>query len=261
MEFDELITYAPKHSAHNFIDLTGTETEYFKVISRAPNGPSSNRVRWNCLCKSCGKYCVKDSSNLYRHKSCGCSKNKNIGKALRKDITGNRYGKLTAIKDTGKSNKSGNAIWQCQCDCGRICEVDRNNLITLHTYSCGCIKYSIGAENILNILTKNNISYLIEYPIYNIEDTDSAHPYRFDFAILDNDNNVIRLIEYDGIQHFQEGWGAWKSNISLKEQQRRDNQKNEWAIENNIPLVRIPYWERDNITMEMIFGSQYEIKK
>ena len=39
----------------------------------------------------------------------------------------------------------------------------------------------------------------------------------------------------------------------------RDAIKNEWAIKNNIPLVRIPYWERDNITLEMIMGDQYLI--
>ena len=29
---------------------------------------------------------------------------------------------------------------------------------------------------------------------------------------------------------------------------------------NNIQLVRIPYWERDNITLEMILGNKYLIK-
>ena len=30
-----------------------------------------------------------------------------------------------------------------------------------------------------------------------------------------------------------------------------------YAKENNIELIRIPYWERDNITLEMILGNQY----
>lgn len=33
--------------------------------------------------------------------------------------------------------------------------------------------------------------------------------------------------------------------------------KNEWAKEHNIPLVRIPYWERDKITLDMILGDKY----
>lgn len=42
---------------------------------------------------------------------------------------------------------------------------------------------------------------------------------------------------------------------------RRDNEKNEYALSHNIPLVRIPYWERDNITLDMLLGDQYLISK
>ena len=147
MKFEELVEYKPKKVPSNFKDYTGFENEYFKVISRAPNGKNYT-TQWNCLCKACGEYCIKNSSNLKVHKSCGCQKNKGIGKALRKDLTGKKFGNLTAIKYTGKSNSSGNAIWQCKCDCGNYCEVDSNNLTALHTTSCGCVNYSIGAKNI-----------------------------------------------------------------------------------------------------------------
>lgn len=33
--------------------------------------------------------------------------------------------------------------------------------------------------------------------------------------------------------------------------------KNEWAKEHNIPLVRIPYWVRDKITLDMILKDEY----
>lgn len=78
---------------------------------------------------------------------------------------------------------------------------------------------------------------------------------RYDFAIL-KDNNVVRLIEFDGEQHFMEipAWGK------LEITQKRDKIKNDYALTHNIPLVRIPYWERDNITLDMIMGDQYLIK-
>lgn len=41
---------------------------------------------------------------------------------------------------------------------------------------------------------------------------------------------------------------------------RRDKEKNQYAIEHNIPLVRIPYTERDNITLDMLLGDKYLIK-
>lgn len=258
MKLEELEVYIPDKVAPNYKDLTGFENEYFKVISRAPN-IQPNRARWNCLCKTCNEYCVKDASNLKVHKSCGCARKKNIGKALRKDITGQKFGKLTAIEDTGKSNKSGNAIWKCQCECGNICEIDGNNLTSLHTYSCGCVKHSIGVQNILLALKKNNINYLLEFPLKDIEGMDNSHPYRFDFALIENEK-IVRFIEYDGIQHFQNTWGAWKRDMSLELQQKRDEIKNQYALSHNIPLVRIPYWERDNITIEMIMGDKYLVR-
>lgn len=259
MKFEELVVYTPTKIPHNFNDLTGTENEYFKIISRAPNGPS-NRVRWNCQCKTCGEYCVKEGTNLSKHKSCGCARKANIGKALRKDLTNKKFGFLTALEPTGKSNASGNAIWKCQCSCGKICEVDSNNLTTLHTYSCGCIKFSIGVKNIINILDQENIKYCLEYPIFEIGETILTHPYRYDFVLLNIDNIPIRLIEFDGEQHYIETRG-YMAKEALKERQHRDKVKNDYALSHNIPLVRIPYWERDNITLEMIMGDQYLVRE
>ena len=257
MNYEDLEFYTPtKKPPHNFKDLTNTENEYFKIIGRAPN--KNGITKWNCQCKACGNYCVKDVSNLKKHKSCGCEKNKNIGKALRKDLTNKKFGKLTAIKYANKSNKSGNAIWICKCDCGNFCEIDSNNLTTLHTYSCGCIKYSIGIQNILSILENNNIFYQLEYAIPGQYE---GHPYRFDFAIFDSDNNhIIRFIEFDGEQHFKETSKQWTKNSSLLQIQKRDKIKNEYALSHNIPLARIPYWERDKITLEMLMGDKYLIK-
>ena len=79
---------------------------------------------------------------------------------------------------------------------------------------------------------------------------------RYDFVILKN-NTPIRLIEFDGEQHYK-NIANWDS---LELQQKRDQVKNEYALSHNIPLVRIPYWERDNITLDMLMGEQYEVLK
>ena len=261
MKLEELIVYTPSRVPHNFKDLSNTENEYFYIISRAPNSASGG-VRWNCQCKICGEYCVKEGSNLKRDKSCGCVKKQNIGKALRKDLSNKKFGKLTAKEYTGKSNSSGNAIWLCECECGAQLEVDSNNLTSLHTTSCGCQKASIGVQNIETLLIDNNILFMKEYSIKNVPGMDNAHPYKFDFAIINKEGYSIRFIEYDGIQHFKETWGVWaKERDSLEAQQQRDRVKNEYALSHNIPLVRIPYWERDNITLDMIMGDQYLVQE
>ena len=43
----------------------------------------------------------------------------------------------------------------------------------------------------------------------------------------------------------------------LKATQKRDKIKNNYALSHNIPLVRIPYWERDNITLDLLLGNKY----
>ena len=140
------------------------------------------------------------------------------------------------------------AFWNCKCDCGNEVIVAGNHLRTGHTTSCGCIK-SAGEMYINTILSQNNINYSTQYTVL----IDKAY-YRFDCAILDNDNNLIRLIEFDGEQHYEE------SNFyDYQTTHRNDLRKNQYCKENDIPLVRIPYWERHNITLDLILGDKYLI--
>lgn len=53
------------------------------------------------------------------------------------DLTGKKFGRLTAIRPHG-SSKSGGIIWECLCDCGNRCFVSRSNL-GRSTKSCGCL--------------------------------------------------------------------------------------------------------------------------
>ena len=107
-------------------------------------------------------------------------------------------------------------------------------------------------------MLKNNIPYKKEFchpDFYG----DQGQIYRYDFAILDQ-QQVVRLIEFDGEQHYSDRTGIWDKRDSLENIQKRDKDKNNLAKKNNIPLVRIPYWERDKITLDMIMGDQYLIR-
>ena len=57
------------------------------------------------------------------------------------------------------------------------------------------------------------------------------------------------LIEYDGKYHYKPVRGSTPENKqkNLEDCQRRDKIKDEWAKANNIPLLRIPYWDYDRI--------------
>lgn len=84
---------------------------------------------------------------------------------------------------------------------------------------------------------------------------------RFDFAIFKKEypEKIFRLIEFDGEQHFYRTKRMWNSTETVEDIQKRDREKDQWAKDHNIPLVRIPYWERDNITLDMILGDKYLI--
>ena len=64
--------------------------------------------------------------------------------------------------------------------------------------------------------------------------------------------NFICFIEYDGSQHYKDGihWTETKDDI-----QQRDKIKNEYCQKHNIPLLRIPYWELDNINKEWLLNK------
>lgn len=56
------------------------------------------------------------------------------------DLTGQRFGDLTAIRIVGR-NDQGRNIWLCACDCGNETRVQSSKLKNSHTKSCGCKKY------------------------------------------------------------------------------------------------------------------------
>lgn len=221
-----------------------------KLIVLAPTEKRiNNSVVWKCKC-DCGNYKEVPTHLLTsgHTQSCGCL----IRAVQGKDITGQRFGKLTVLYPCSYKKRS-TIIWHCKCDCGNECDIDGSNLRAGKTNSCGCISTSIGEAKIEKILKENNISYKKEYT------TTELNKMRYDFAILDKDQ-IIRLIEFDGIQHFTSKTGVWNNDLdTLEIRQERDKKKNEFARNKNIPLVRIPYWERDNITLDMILGDKYLI--
>lgn len=58
---------------------------------------------------------------------------------VRRDLTGQRFGRLVAIRPVRKKNDTDrHTMWFCKCDCGSVAVVPTNNLIQ-QTVSCGCV--------------------------------------------------------------------------------------------------------------------------
>lgn len=224
------------------IDLTNQTFGKLTVLKRVEN--KNGRSRWLCQC-SCGRTTEVDGANLrsgMTH-SCGCLRSKGVRPS--KNLVNQRFGRLVALE---KINKSGPAIWKCQCDCRNLVNVMAQHLQSKNTLSCGCVKSSIGEENIATVLSQNNIVFKREYKISDLGQL------RYDFYLPD----YHRLIEFDGEQHFKpiDYFGGLEH---FQYVQKNDLIKNNYAAQHNISLVRIPYWERDNITLDIIIGDKYLI--
>ncbi|MDG4962973.1 hypothetical protein OGZ33_01800 [Lactococcus lactis] len=70
-----------------------------------------------------------------------------------RDLTGQRFGRLTAIAKTGERNRAGYVLWNCKCDCGNettvpSSELKRAKLKERGSKSCGCLRRETGERNL-----------------------------------------------------------------------------------------------------------------
>lgn len=222
-----------------FIDLTGKRFGHLTVLGRAEDiiEPSGrHRVRWKCQC-DCGNICYVSRDNLGKSTiSCGCHKNKSTSERFSAKLEGKIFGKLKVLKRVGtqvQGNGDQKSLWLCECECGTKVEVIGKNLLNGNTQSCGCT-VSRGELQVREILNFNKIRFVAQ-KTYSDLTTDRGGKPRFDFALLNNSNEVVGLIEYQGIQHYK------NTGIGELEREETDQLKRNYCAEHKIPLLEIPY--------------------
>lgn len=216
-------------------DITGQKFGRITVLSRA-GSDKSKKATWNCRCE-CGKEKVIRGSDLIagKIKSCGCIKTE----MLMNDISNKKFGKLTAIKPLGRIGRG--VSWLCQCECGGKIEVSENHLITGNTQSCGCL-VSKGENEIYSFLRTNHLDFIKQCTFPDLLGKNKC-PLRFDFGLLDKNNQIKKIIEYQGIQHYINIYNL--SDEDWEYSLQRDEMKREYCKKNNITLIEIKY--TDNI--------------
>ena len=65
---------------------------------------------------------------------------------LSRDLTGKRFGRLVAIKTSGK-DKHSKSRWRCECDCGNYLDINASSLVRELSTSCGCYKSELVRKN------------------------------------------------------------------------------------------------------------------
>jgi hypothetical protein len=222
-----------------------------KIIAIRPTleRDSSGSVIWECQC-DCGKIFKTSAHKLStgNTKSCGCERIKKLieyNHTRMNNIQNQKFGLLTALYINGTNNNK-SIIWHCKCDCGNECDVSNRDLLTGNTKSCGCQRNnSYGEQRIIQLLKENHISFESEKTFGTCRFLDTHALARFDFYV---DNKY--LIEFDGVQHIKEGKGVFDNPKKFTITQEHDRYKNQWCKDNNIPLIRIPYTQYNNLCIE-----------
>lgn len=218
-------------------NLIGQKFYSLTVLKELPKEQRRNpkKTEWVCQC-DCGNLTNVITNYLVtgHTKSCGCRRVETAKRNFTKNIQNQKFNKLTALEPTEQRGSDGSVIWKCQCDCGNIHYASTNSLITEAIGSCGCQR-SRGESKINNILFENEINYQTQYWFNDLKDKKYLY---FDFAILNDDNSIKCLIEYQGVQHYHPDLlhGSWIQNPQI-----HDEMKRKYCLEHNISLIEIPY--------------------
>lgn len=213
------------------IDLTGQRFGRLTVVEKAPS--TGGQAEWICEC-DCGNIKKIKGGHLRNGviTSCGCFNKERISQTKTIDLTGQKFGKLSVVSYAGSQN--GRAKWHCRCECGNEIDVYSSYLKTGDTKSCGCVM-SYREVVIENYLKQHGVKYQKQYTFCDLRG--KKYPLRFDFAILNSDETVKCLVEYQGEAHY--------SNIfkipdeDYRAALNRDVMKRRYCKKHHIPLVEI----------------------
>ena len=233
----------------------GRLTILHRDLSRAGEG----RVSWVCECE-CGNQLSVWGKSLKNGntRSCGCLNNElrveRIQKLLetqRVDLAGEQSGLLTVIRKATQeeviNRPRQHSYWYCLCECGNHHIVETSDFKRGKVQSCGCMN-SKGEAKITKLLEEYNFQFQKQYGFEDLHN-EQGRGYYFDFAVF-IEGALSYLIEFDGIQHFSREHQFSQNEDTFDRVIARDEKKNKYCVEHNIPLIRIPYTQLDKLSID-----------
>lgn len=149
-------------------DRVGTTINNLKIIDWKRE---NSRTYFFVECELCGnrKWLRSDGVINGNNQSCGCLREKT--QFQQDNLSGKKFGRLTAIKPTEQRADNGSVIWYCECECGGHKHVSASDLVGGRVKSCGCIReelqtklgnkladitkqYSVEGTNVRNLTMK-----------------------------------------------------------------------------------------------------------
>ena len=119
------------------------------------------------------------------------------------------------------------------------------------------MKASKGEVKIHEILEAAGLNFEEEYSFPDLVSS-TGRELRFDFAVFDDDGDLMFLLEYQGIQHYQpkSKFGGFEG---LRKQSYNDMLKREYCRVHNIILIAIPYTDEQRVDYDYIMNAYYKL--
>lgn len=195
---------------------------------------------------------VIDKDNVVvKHRTCGCESHRSLNACLdnpfaclncgtqktnnllpiedaRRQIREKFSGEIELLEYNGQLE---NNYYKC-LKCGKVFK--RKQVCMLQSRGCpSCDKQtSIGEKAIKKVLIEHGIRFIEQYKVPELPNQ------RFDFAIIDDKNNVQYFIEVQGEQHYKVV-DIWGGEDGLKRRQKLDKNKKDYCEKMGIPLYEI----------------------
>jgi very-short-patch-repair endonuclease len=222
-------------TTERFIEKSKEKHGCDKYIYDLVNYIKSNK-KVKIVCKNHGEFEITPNHHIRGGgcSKCSCNHKYNINDLIKIFI--NLYGDKYEYDFSDYKNIRSKITVKCK----NHSYFETTGVILLNGYGCSsCGKKSIGEERISNYLIKNNIVYQKQK---SFNGCIYVNKMQFDFFLPHK--NIC--IEYDGKQHFEpiEYFGGYDS---FESQKKKDSIKNKFCMENNLKLIRIPYYQYKDI--------------
>lgn len=126
-------------------DLTGQKFSYLTAVRELHYSATRKCMIWEYRC-DCGKLSARASADVASrskkglNQSCGCHARKHGPAPM--DVTGQKFGMLTAVENAGRGNRHGH-YWLFSCQCGGTATRNLSDVLARQRegriQNCGCI--------------------------------------------------------------------------------------------------------------------------
>ena len=191
------------------------------------------------ICENCGKEDEKYWDNLRRSGLCSeCIPNRKLTIEEKQLILNERNPGMVILNEF---KHRGDWWVEFQCTCYRVSKKSWDHL--QRGEGCGVCKSSKGEAIINDILTRKNIKFSYQKTFPDLFGLSGKRLLVYDFYLPEHNT----IIEYAGEFHFEEvtiSKDKNKNKERLIKTQTHDRMKNEYAENNGIRLLRIPYTKK-----------------